>query len=185
MKKTIGVVIAFLFCLFLFVNTSYGLTGTLSSNKTSVKKDEEIILTIAFDEKVVAANFNINYDSSVFKFVEGVNINAAEKNGVVACIYADSTLNGTNSFSIKFKAIKDSGNATFSINDAKIREKGKDESATTSQIKGLSGINVEIKTDNTPSKLDNTTDPKQPEPAKKQTMLVIIHYPKQDLNQSL
>ena len=145
MKKIAKLVSLFLIILFACTNICYGLNVTFSSNKTQVKPDEEIILTITFDKKVVVANFNINYDSSVFKFVEGININAAEKNGKIACIYADSTLKGTYSFSIKFKAIKESSSATFSIDEAKIRESGQEESVTTSDIAGLSRINVEVK----------------------------------------
>ena len=145
MKKIVVILFGLILILFAYTNICYGLNATFSSSKTITQPDEEIILTIKFNAKVTAANFNIKYDSSVFDFIEGVNINAAEKDGKIACIYADSTLKGTDSFSIKFKAVKESNSAVFSLNEAKIRESGKEESVTTEDITGLSSVYVEVK----------------------------------------
>ena len=118
--------------------------NTETDSKT-VKVGEEVILTIKTNETIIASNFEINYDSESFKLEgsETNNFNVAEKNGKIACIYADITGTGTNEFKIKLTAIKETNdNAKFKIENAKFRAEGKDESYTGEQI---SGIDKEIK----------------------------------------
>ena len=118
--------------------------STEADSKT-VKVGEEVILTIKVNETIIASNFEINYDSESFKLdgSETNNFNVAEKNGKIACIYADITGTGTNEFKIKLTAIKETKDkVSFKIEDAKFRAEGKDESYTGEQI---SGINKELK----------------------------------------
>lgn len=120
----------------------------LSTDKENIKRNDEIILKIKTTEKLVAGNFEINYNNKVFKFVEGVNINAAEKDGKVACIYGDLEGKGEDEFLIKFKAIKSSKNAEFKIENAKCRVVNKEESYTDENIFGEKLIELKIETNN-------------------------------------
>ena len=155
MKKVIGIFLVFILTLLILTNVCYGLNATLSVDKTKVKAGDEVTVTVTFSEKVVAVNFNIDYDSSCFKYIEGENINSAEKNENIACIYADSTLKGTNTFSVKFKALKEISSAEFSIEDAKIRVEGEEESITEEAISGLEEVEVRV---------EGTTEYPEPRP---------------------
>lgn len=120
-------------------------TVTMSTEKETVKVGEDVILTIKTNETIIASNFEINYDSELFKLEgsETNNFNVAEKNGKIACIYADITGTGTNEFKIKFTSQKaNSSKSGFKIENAKFRAEGKTESYTGEQI---SGINKELK----------------------------------------
>ena len=132
--------ILFFAVLIIFINTisCFALNADVFMSSHDINKGDEVTLTVAFDNDVVATNFDISYDSEVFEFVKGVDINAAVKDGKIACIYADSTLQGKNSFTILFKSIAEKENAVFEIENAKVRQKDSDESITGSNISGLS-----------------------------------------------
>lgn len=120
----------------------------LSTDKENIKRNDEIILKIKTTEKLVAANFEINYNNKIFKFLEGVNINAAEKDGKVACIYGDLAGKGEDEFLIKFKAIKSGKNAEFKIENLKCRAVNQEESYTDENILGEKLIKLKIETNN-------------------------------------
>lgn len=116
----------------------------LSSDKKEIKLNDEIILKVKMQEKVIAANFEINYNSKLFEFIEGININAAEKNGKVACIYGDLTGKGQDEFLIKFKAIKENQNSEFKIENIKVREINKEESYLDKDITGENSVKISL-----------------------------------------
>ena len=108
---------------------------TIDTNKKEIKKGEELILSIKNSENVIAGNFEINYNKEVF--VEGINIECAEKDEKIACIYGDISGQGTEEFKIKFKAKKAGKKGAFSINNAKIRVESQDESYKDENIIGI------------------------------------------------
>lgn len=116
----------------------------LSIDKENIKKNDEIVLRVKTNEKVIATNFEIDYNNKVFKFIEGVNINAAEKDGKIACIYGDLTGKGEDEFLIKFKAIKSSKNSEFKIENKKFRSINKEESYTDENIIGKNSLSLEV-----------------------------------------
>lgn len=116
-------------------------------NNASVKPGEEIIFKIKSDEKIVATNFKLNYDNEAFELVKSntSGLNVAEKNGKIACIYADMSGIGTDNFEIILKAKEANKNANFGIEDAKFRAVNAKTSYTGSQIQGIETI-VNVKT---------------------------------------
>lgn len=119
-----------------------------STNNISVKPGEEIIYRVKSDEKVVATNFKINYDNEAFELVRSntSGLNVAEKNGKIACIYADMSGVGTDNFEIVLKAKVANKNVNFSMEDAKFRTVNAKTSYTGNQIEGISTI-VNVKTE--------------------------------------
>lgn len=119
-----------------------------STNNISVKPGEEIIYRVKSDEKVVATNFKINYDNEAFELVRSntSGLNVAEKNGKIACIYADMSGVGTDNFEIVLKAKMANKNVNFSMEDAKFRTVNAKTSYTGNQIEGISTI-INVKTE--------------------------------------
>ena len=116
----------------------------LSSDKKEIKLNDEIILKVKMQEKVITANFEINYNSKLFEFIEGININAAEKNGKIACIYGDLSGKGQDEFLIKFKVIKENQNSEFKIENIKVREINKEESYLDKDITGENSVKISL-----------------------------------------
>lgn len=116
-------------------------------NNAYVKPGEEIIFKIRSDEKIIATNFKLNYDNEAFELVKSntSGLNVAEKNGKIACIYADMSGIGTDNFEIILKAKEANKNANFGIEDAKFRAVNAKTSYTGSQIQGIETI-VNVKT---------------------------------------
>lgn len=136
-------------------NATFIVNMNMEGNAKIVELGETKTLIISVNEPVYVLNFNINYDSQVFKLVgsETENLGVAEKDGKIACIYADSTGIGTQEFKIKFEAIQETTNgANFSIENAKFSTTGQEESYKGNQITGLEQpltltvLNSEIKT---------------------------------------
>lgn len=138
MKKVVKfIILAIILSLFMFQGTVQAFEITMTSEKSNLSEGDEFIYTISSSAKVVATNFMINYDSNSFELVGAVTegLNVAVKNGKIACIYADMSGVGTDKFQIKFK-VKDkisSKDSSFTIEDAKFREVGQDESYTDSR----------------------------------------------------
>lgn len=63
----------------------------MSTDKNEVKAGNEVVYTISLDENVVAANFDINYNSSSLELIGSSTngLDVANKNGKITCIYAD------------------------------------------------------------------------------------------------
>lgn len=152
MLKTLRIVIIFIMAILLLTVPSNAFTMQMSTDKSEVKVGDEVVYTINLDEKVVAANFHINYNSSVLELIGSSSngLDVAVKNGKVACIYADINGVGTNSFQIRFKAKAATTRATFSIENPKFRGINQDTSYVDGQITGLTTqTNITIATTNT------------------------------------
>lgn len=118
----------------------------LSTNMNKVKIGEEIVLQIKSNEQVVATNFEIICDINSFELIgsETENFRVAEKDGKIACIYADISGKGTDSFKLKLKA-KQETNSKFSIENSKFRVVGQDESYVQENIQGINKkINIKV-----------------------------------------
>lgn len=134
----------------------------------SMKIGDIVTYTITANENIVATNFDISYESGKFK-LEGsgtTGLSVSEKNGKIACIYADISGIGTKEFKIKFKAIAETGDAAFSINNYKFRVQNVEESYTDVIKNPINKVNVSnnAQNDNTQkenTKNNNSTDYKQ------------------------
>lgn len=162
MKKIILSITIMLLCISVLITTSNAaFTMSMKSDSNTIKIGETATLTISANEKVVASNFDIIYDSTAFKLEESStsNLSVAEKDGKIACIYADISGKGITEFKIKFKALKESTTgATFKIENAKFRAEGQDESYTGEQISGLNtGVTVKVATSAEKGKINQST----------------------------
>ena len=142
-------------------NAAFTASISMKSDSSTIKVGDTVTLTINVNEKVVASNFDINYDSTILK-LEGSgtsNLSVAEKDGKIACIYADMSGTGTNEFKVKFKALKETTGTNLKIENAKFRAEGKDESYTGEQISGINNtITVKVgNTQSTEEKIPSTT----------------------------
>ena len=135
-------------------NATFTVNMNMEENSKIIELGETKTLVVSVNEPVYALNFNINYDSQVFKLIgsETENLNVEEKDGKIACIYADFAGIGTNEFKIKFEAIQETNGANFSIENAKFRATEQEESYKGNGITGLEQpltltvVNSEIKT---------------------------------------
>lgn len=145
MKKVTIVSIIMMIISFVLINTAnadFAVGMNMEANKKTISIGDEEILTLNFNEKIVACNFNIVYDSNVFTLIGSntTNLNVAEKDGKIACIYADMSGSGTNKIGIKFKANKETSGSKFMIENAKFRAEGQEKSYTGTQISGIDKV---------------------------------------------
>ena len=164
MKKILYLVSIVLFITSLIlinnVDAAYELIMNKNLSSNSIQVGDEIIYSITLNENVVACNFQLNYDNTVLELIgsDTTNLNVAEKNGKIACIYADISGTGTNILKIKLKAKKSIKESNISMEDVKFRTVGSETSYTSEQIQGVSTpLNISIleKIENTEKK-DNT-----------------------------
>lgn len=146
-NKILKLIMLIIVAIMIFTVYTYAFSIEPSINNISVKPGEEIIFKIKANEKIVATNFKLNYDNEVFELVrsntEGLNV--AEKNGKIACIYADMSGAGTNNFEIVLKAKIANKSVNFALEDAKFRAVNAKTSYTGSQIDGIETI-INVKT---------------------------------------
>lgn len=173
MKKCIVSVAIMLITIALLItsaNATFTASISMKSDSSTVKVGDTVTLTISVNEKIVASNFDINYDSAILK-LEGSgtsNLSVAEKDGKIACIYADMSGTGTSEFKVKFKALKETTGANLKIENAKFRAEGKEESYTGEQISGINNAitvkvgKVESTEEKTPSNPSNPTTSSTP-----------------------
>ena len=92
-------------------------TMDVSIDKNELKVGEEIVYTINLDETIIATNFQINYNYSDFELIgsKTTGLNVAKKGEKIACIYADISGTGTDTFKTSFRATKETSKASFSI----------------------------------------------------------------------
>ena len=164
-NKILKVGIVILIAMMLFTIDSYAFTMNPSLDKQSVKIGEEVTYKIKLNDKVVATNFILDYDNTAFELVKSntTGLNVAEKNGKIACIYADIGGTGTDTFEIILKAKKNKNNVKFSIEEAKFRTASATTSYTDNQIDGIEKIvmatvSESIANSQTNSTYTNTTD---------------------------
>lgn len=171
MKKIAVISIIMIIISVILINTTnadFTVGMSMEANQETISVGDEETLTLSLNEKIIASNFEIAYNSDAFELVGSAttNLSVAQKDGKIACIYADMSGEGTNKLSIKFKAKKETAASKFSIENAKFRADGQDKSYTGSQISGISKaleVNVikisdENKSDNENIKKENTLD---------------------------
>lgn len=155
------ILVVFLMCILSNVsNAAFEVDNSITP--TAVKVGDIVTYTIIANESVVATNFDISYESDKFELVgsDTAGLNVAEKNGKIACIYADISGTGTKEFKIKFKAIDETNNATFSVDNHKFRVQNMDESYTDVVTNPISKVNVS----NTPNNDSNSNNKQENTP---------------------
>lgn len=191
-NKILKLIMLIIVAIMIFTVYTYAFSIEPSINNISVKLGEEIIFKIKANEKIVATNFKLNYDNEVFELVRSntSGLNVAEKNGKIACIYADMSGVGTDNFEIVLKAKIANKSVNFELEDAKFRAVNAKTSYTGSQIDGIETL-INVKTiDNTNtntivnetqntvtnSNKDNTTsqDTKLPQTGEKDVLIKLI-----------
>jgi hypothetical protein len=151
MKSKISkiIVMAVMFLILFLNNTVYAFGIDLKLDKETVKKDDEVILTIKPNERVLATNFDVEFDSTMFKYVDSdtEGLMAGAKENKVVCIYFDINMQGQDEFQLKFKTLKDNTRSNFSISNAKFSTDISKESYEGENIDGING-KVEVKGSN-------------------------------------
>lgn len=148
MKKNIIVLIIIIVILFGMFITIYNSTKSklkvdFYADNKKINVGQEIILQIKTNKQIIATNFELIYDTESFELIgsETENFMVSKKNDKIACIYADITGKGIDTFKLRLKAIKET-EANFEITNSKFREVDKEESYVQDQIQG---INKKIK----------------------------------------
>ena len=148
MNKNIIVLIIIIVILFGMFITIYNSTKSklkvdFYADNKKINVGQEIILQIKTNKQIIATNFELIYDTESFELIgsETENFMVSKKNDKIACIYADITGKGIDTFKLRLKAIKET-EANFEITNSKFREVDKEESYVQDQIQG---INKKIK----------------------------------------
>lgn len=115
MKKIAIIFMLLVISIFVFSNITlaYNLELILSADKSNVKVGDTVTVTLTLSKGMQAADFILNYDSSLLKFESTSlekNFYNAQEPGKIVCSWFDT--NDTVSFDYKFTAIA-SGNAQF------------------------------------------------------------------------
>lgn len=147
MKKITKISVLIISIIMLLTITSNAFTAETSVTSDNVKVGEEITYTIKLDSNVIAANFDIKYDDKNFELIGSntTGLNVSKNGEVISCIYIDMNEQGTNEFAVKFKAIKKDKEATFSVENAKFRILGQQNSNTLQNTNGLAIQKVQVK----------------------------------------
>lgn len=162
-NKILKLIMLIIIAIMIFTVYTYAFSIEPSINNVSVKPGEEIIFKIKSNEKIVATNFKINYDNEVFELVRSstTGLNVAEKNGKIACIYADMSGVGTDNFEIILRAKISNKSVNFGLEDAKFRAVNAKTSYTGNQIDGIKTI-INVKTtedtNNIVNEIENTVN---------------------------
>lgn len=148
MKKNVIVLIIIIVILFGMFITIYNSTKSklkvdFYADNKKINVGQEIILQIKTNKQIIATNFELIYNTESFELIgsETENFMVSKKNDKIACIYADITGKGIDTFKLRLKAIKET-KANFEITNSKFREVDKEESYVQDQIQG---INKKIK----------------------------------------
>ena len=146
-NKILKLIMLIIISIMIFTVYTYAFSIEPSINNVSVKPGEEIIFKIKSNEKIVATNFKLNYDNEAFELVKSntSGLNVAEKDGKIACIYADMSGVGTINFEIILKAKLSKKSVNFGLEEAKFRAVNAKTSYTGSQIDGIETI-INVKT---------------------------------------
>ena len=147
MKKITKISVLIISIMMLLTITSNAFTAETSVTSDNVKVGEEITYTIKLDSNVIAANFDIKYDDKNFELIGSntTGLNVSKNGEVISCIYIDMNEQGTNEFAVRFKAIKKDKEATFSVENAKFRILGQQNSNTLQNTNGLAIQKVQVK----------------------------------------
>lgn len=120
----------------------------------------EINYTISFNEKIVAGNFDLEFNTELLEFVssETTNLNIAMNNGKLSCVYVDISQNGTSDLKIKFKKKSSIGEPNIKFTNIKFRGKDKEISYTEKDIQIIIAKTEKEDVDNSnTSKKDDTS----------------------------
>lgn len=121
---------------------SLGLTVSIKTDKSSYSVNDDLFVTIKFNEKVFTSSFYLNYDSSILTY-KGVNTSASitakdcPNDNLVRVIYADVEGVGIKEFSFMFKVKAGlSTNSTFSLSTLTACKAGETKAYGQSSITG-------------------------------------------------
>ncbi len=142
MKNKIILINVILIAIISISTVSFGFSIDMEiDKKENLNVDDELILTINLNEKIVGASFKINYDTNILKLLdkETQNLYVSENNRQIACVYIDMENIGTDSIKIKFKVLNtDKTELKFSLEEAKFITLDNENSYSGSEINGIS-----------------------------------------------
>ena len=93
------------------------LTVTPSASSSTVKKGDNVTVTVGWNQAMEGADFALNYDSSKVQFVSASISDTyySVSGGKVKVSWASFDGNSLSSMSFTFKALSDNGTANFSV----------------------------------------------------------------------
>lgn len=152
MKKTLKITLLVIVYLLAFSSSVQAYTADFTGTPTSVNSGETFTVKITVDEATTLANSHIEYDSSLFTFVEATQTNLSasiyESEGEVSWMYTDLNANteGVKTFEFKFKANKvtEDKTGTFKMFDAVFITVG-EKTYEGTNVKGDKNIAVTVK----------------------------------------
>ena len=112
----IGMMISIIMALTSVVKAE-SLTITPSASSSTVKKGENVTITVRWSKAMEAADYVLNYDSSKMQFVSASIESSyySVGSGKVKVAWASLDGNSLSSMSFTFKALVDSGSASFNV----------------------------------------------------------------------
>lgn len=176
MRKVIKGFIGIILMLFILGNSVQAASLKVNTNSNKIKVGEEITVKIAVDEKFVTTDFHLNYNKDCFEYIttktDNTNIKGHKENGYVLLVYADITGKGTKQIEVIFKAVKETTEAVFSVDNVNmVTSDGKQQN---SSITGTSESITVNTSKNANGTSDGTTKPGVLPNAGKGIILIIV-----------
>lgn len=121
MKKIIRDLLLCIIFIFILSTTVHAMNINIETNPRELKVGDEITVKVILDEPVVTSDFKLKYNKDEFKFIDSntnyLNTKDYMNYGYVNSVYANTEGKTTKEFEFKFKAIKETEEATFEINE--------------------------------------------------------------------
>lgn len=122
MKKTVLGIITVVMLVAVMLSTSVN-AASLSTDKTKMEKGEVVTVTVKTDEAVESMQFDLKFDTTKYKFVEGsikTDLRTLDYNvnGDKITISAFDTSATTDTLTLQFEAIENGTKVPFEISDA-------------------------------------------------------------------
>lgn len=159
MKKTLTIAIVMILIIGMFSGVTNAASASVKASSSTVNKNDTVTITVSFGQKVSAAQFTLNFDSSKLEYVSktggGLFSTSTKKYGYTS---DDGIVEDLSSVSFKFKA-KTTGKTSVSVSGLKISV-GSELGATASI--GNSSVNITIKEKSTTTTKKPTTTTKKP-----------------------
>lgn len=119
MKKTVLGIITIVMLVVVMLSTSVN-AASLSADKTKMEKGEIVTVTVKTDEAVESMQFDLKFDTTKYKFVEGsikTDLRTLDYNvkGDVITVSAFDTSVTTDTITLQFEAIENGEKVTFEI----------------------------------------------------------------------
>ena len=141
MKEKVCFMISIILICITTVSVAFNMDMNLDKTK-DINLNDELILTLQLNEKIVGASFKINYDTENLKLIESEskNLFVSENNEKIACIYFDLMKEGTDILKIKFEVIGNIENnyLNFQLEEAKFISLSDEITFSQEQIDGIS-----------------------------------------------